>query len=46
LLGTALALDLDLGRHALDLGGIIGGQRDIRRGEGLLQPLEGAQLFQ
>jgi hypothetical protein len=45
LLGIALALDLDLGRRALDLGGIIGAQLDIRRGEVLFQPLEGAQLF-
>jgi hypothetical protein len=30
---------------ALDLGEIIGSQRDIRRGEVLFQPLEGAQAF-
>jgi hypothetical protein len=30
---------------ALDLGEIIGDQRDIRRGEVLFQPMEGAQLF-
>ena len=38
LLGIVLAL-------ALDLGEIIGSQRDIRRGEVLFQQMEGAQLF-
>jgi hypothetical protein len=33
LLGIALALDMDLGRRALDLGQIIGAQRDIGRAE-------------
>jgi hypothetical protein len=40
MLGVALALDMDLGRRALDLGGVIGGQLDVRRAEVLLQPMQ------
>jgi hypothetical protein len=37
MLGVALALDMDLGRGALDLGEVISGQLDARRAEVLLQ---------
>src|SRR4051794_23573978 len=36
-LGVAFALDLNLGRRALDLGEVIGGQLDVGRAQGLLQ---------
>jgi len=40
LLGIALALDMDLSRRALDLGQIIGAQRDIGRAEVFFQAMQ------